>query len=294
MSLPNVLMKALACLVTGSINAFESIVAIARPESACRLRGEIVERLRSNWTRVHHNDVAFDLCTPNWLSLYRARHFSAKEPDTLAWIDSFETDDVFWDIGANVGVYSLYAAIRQPGAKVVAFEPIPANLDLLTRNIMRNGLSNRISIAPFPLGANAGVNRFRTDSLEAGAALSAFGVDYNHKGQRHNFEYQYDLFGVSLDMILLHFNSTPPNHLKIDVDGIEHLILIGGKQLLTEKNLRSILIETDSDHIEQKQSIHTLLTEAGFTLRSEYFKSAIPENSKHVHMNEVWVRRATD
>ena len=46
---------------------------------------------------------------PNWITLYRAESFSEKEPETLAWIDNFDRDSVFWDIGANVGLYSIAA-----------------------------------------------------------------------------------------------------------------------------------------------------------------------------------------
>src|SRR6516225_6500482 len=45
------------------------------------------------------------------LALWRARTLLAKEPETIEWIDSFRAGDVFWDVGANVGLYSLYAAV---------------------------------------------------------------------------------------------------------------------------------------------------------------------------------------
>lgn len=47
---------------------------------------------------------------PGTLPIYRAQTLLTKEPDTIEWIDTFQKDDVLWDIGANVGVYSLYAA----------------------------------------------------------------------------------------------------------------------------------------------------------------------------------------
>src|SRR5215510_9943048 len=56
----------------------------------------------------------------------RAKSVLTKEPDTIRWIDSFDRSDVFWDVGANVGVFSLYAA-RSRGVRVLAFEPSADN-----------------------------------------------------------------------------------------------------------------------------------------------------------------------
>ena len=44
---------------------------------------------------------------PGRIPLFRAETFKTKEPETIEWIDSFKKNSVFWDIGANVGIYSL-------------------------------------------------------------------------------------------------------------------------------------------------------------------------------------------
>ena len=59
----------------------------------------------------------------------RAMSALTKQPATIEWIDSFSPGSVFWDVGANVGVYALYAA-RRGDAKVVAFEPAAVNFFL--------------------------------------------------------------------------------------------------------------------------------------------------------------------
>ena len=96
---------------------------------------------------VRHNNYRFSLATPNYLCHFRASTFSSKEPETLAWIDSFHEDSVFWDIGANIGLYSLYAA-RHKNCRVIAFEPSFFNLEILVRNINLNNLSPLISVVP--------------------------------------------------------------------------------------------------------------------------------------------------
>ncbi len=57
---------------------------------------------------------------PNDLTRWRVQTFFEKEPETLEWIDGFSANDVFWDVGANMGLYTLYAASK--GTQVLAFE----------------------------------------------------------------------------------------------------------------------------------------------------------------------------
>jgi len=65
---------------------------------------------------------------------YRYTTWDTKEPETIAWIDSFNPHDVFFDVGANVGVYSLYAASRYPWMEIAAFEPMGITFDSLQHN----------------------------------------------------------------------------------------------------------------------------------------------------------------
>ena len=77
-------------------------------------------------------------------SATRAMSVLRKQPATIEWIESFRPDSVFWDVGANVGVYSLYAALRGD-TRVVAFEPAAVNFFLLAANCEANRLVPRRS-----------------------------------------------------------------------------------------------------------------------------------------------------
>ena len=77
------------------------------------------------------------------MPVWRARTSLTKEPETLEWINTFEDADVLWDIGANVGVYSLYAALRR--LTVLAFEPSSANSYVRSRNVEINKMDDRVS-----------------------------------------------------------------------------------------------------------------------------------------------------
>ena len=91
--------------------------------------------------------------SPNQTIEWRIKSFFTKEPETLEWIDSFDNSDKFvlWDIGANIGLYSIYAALKHSNCKIVSFEPSTSNLRTLSRNISINNLENKIKIFTNPL-----------------------------------------------------------------------------------------------------------------------------------------------
>ena len=87
--------------------------------------------------------------TPNNLVEWRVRTLLSKEPDTIKWINVFDKNKkiIFWDIGANIGLFSIYSAQKHEGnIKVIAFEPSSSNLRVLTRNISINNFSDKIFI----------------------------------------------------------------------------------------------------------------------------------------------------
>src|ERR1700686_1471954 len=67
-----------------------------------------------------HGPLVFVTTHPQ--ALQYPRDLAPREPETLDWIDGFETPCIYWDVGANVGAYALYAALR-PEVSVLAFEP---------------------------------------------------------------------------------------------------------------------------------------------------------------------------
>ena len=73
---------------------------------------------------------------------WRVNTYFSKEPETLKWIDSFQEKEnlIFWDIGANIGLYSIYNSLKYPKSTTIAFEPSSSNLRVLTRNISINNL----------------------------------------------------------------------------------------------------------------------------------------------------------
>src|ERR1044071_5509253 len=90
-----------------------------------------------------HAGSMMTFITPSRLTRERVDSIYVKEPCTLEWIDSFAPGDVLVDVGANVGMYTIWAAATRK-ASVFAFEPEAQNYALLNRNILANNLQDRV------------------------------------------------------------------------------------------------------------------------------------------------------
>jgi FkbM family methyltransferase len=166
-------------------------------------------------------------------------------------MDSIARGSVMWDVGANVGLYSCYAA-RARGCRVFAFEPSVFNLEALARNIFLNGLSDQITVVPLPLTDVLAVSNLSLTSTEWGAAMSTFGQPFGHDGEPIRKVFEFSTIGLSMvdaiDLLKIAF----PDYIKIDVDGIEHLILKGGVPVL--QRARSVLVEINDRFAFQADS----------------------------------------
>lgn len=272
--------------------ALDRFVGRMRPDFTGRVRGEAVEKLMSFKEVARHRDIRLEIAAPNALTAYRARSLSEKEPETLEWIDSFDDPQVLWDIGANVGMYSLYAAKRFPQLQVYAFEPSVLNLEMLARNIDANGLTERITIVPSPLFSRSGRDVFRLQGLQRGGAHSAFSVDYGQDNKPLEIDLAYSTIGFSIDDLTKNLGIPVPDHVKLDVDGVEHLILGGGAESLTNPKVQSVLVELNEEFDDQKRTAAKLLQNYGFKLiakkRAEMFEGTNSESP----WNNIWARPA--
>ncbi|EKP23939.1 methyltransferase FkbM domain protein [Leptospira interrogans str. HAI1594] len=83
------------------------------------------------------------------------------------------------------------------------------------------------------------------------------------------------------------FNLPKPDYIKMDVDGIEHIILKGGKNVL--KNVKEILVEINEDFTEQLDNSRSILERAGFVLKNKVTvsNSGTFQNT----YNQIWIRK---
>jgi FkbM family methyltransferase len=276
-------------------NLFEKILPVNIARSG---RDILIDKIDSEYRVidvqiVSGSKVQMKIFTPNKMCLYRHNTFFVKEPEMLEWINEYGGDGAFYDIGANIGLYSIYYAKLMKGS-VYSFEPSVFNLKQLAKNVDGNGLSDKIHIISNPLSDQVGFAKFINSNTSEGGAFSTFGVEYGFDGTRIETMYEYSLLGMSLDKMLdMGMLLEIPSMIKIDVDGIEHLILSGGEKLLRNELLKSIYIEVNENFVEQYDEINRCLTSAGFTLkekrRSEYLSKSAAKDFQKMS-NQIWVR----
>lgn len=240
-------------------------------------------------SEITHRGIKFFFVTPNSLCRWRIKNFSSNEPETLEWIDAVPHGSVLWDIGANIGLYSVYAA-QKGDVKVYAFEPSVFNLELLARNIFLNKLSDKVCIVPLALNSQLSINQMRMTSTEWGGALSTFGEKFSWDGKTIKEMFSYQIIGLSMEDMVLKLKIPVPDYIKIDVDGLEHFILKGGSSVLN--TIKGILIEVNDDFIDQAEQCKTLLTNAGLKLKEKRHSDEIDNSESEFQnvYNQIWVR----
>jgi len=182
---------------------------------------------------------------------YRWETFWTKEPETLAWIESFNPDDVFYDIGANVGIYSLYAAALFPEMKIYAFEPMESNYETLHRLRKFNEFGN-ITPMRYAIGNKRGKCRLFVPDWKSGATGAQMGETGDCEVMCETVDGIASLWPL-------------PTHIKIDIDGQELAVIRGMKKTLP--TIKSILIEISE---ATSWPIISTLHDAGFTTTNRF------------------------
>lgn len=219
---------------------------------------EEYERIRFVGSVPHDfGEVLFE--TPNRACAWRVQSFFEKEPDTIAWIAGFVPGAVYVDIGANIGLYAIWAA-RTAGARVWAFEPEAQNFALLNRNILLNKVN--VAAFPFALSDQMRVAPIFLSGTEVGGSCHNFGAakDYNENPMRA--VYKQGSIALPLDDLVEGGLLPQPDHIKIDVDGIEPAVVMGA--LRTIKGCKSVLVEINSNLASHREAV-SWITELGFT-----------------------------
>jgi FkbM family methyltransferase len=203
----------------------------------------------------------------NDLTRWRVQTFFEKEPETLEWIDSFEKNDIFWDIGANMGLYTVYAASR--GARVLAFEPSGANFYVLNMSILKNNFSDVATAYCIAFNDQERLGNLLMKNFEFGGALSSFDSTVGFDGKNFIPHVKQGMIGYSIDRYISLFKPSFPNHIKIDVDGIEDKIVAGAPLTLADRRLKSLSIELDANRPKYTQAVISNIEQAGLRFESK-------------------------
>ena len=137
---------------------------------------------------------------------------------------------VIYDIGANVGYLTvLFAKLTGREGKVYAFEPLPANIERLTKNVEVNGISEQVIICPYAIGDRRDEVVFYVgNSDDTGKVESVVSVKEKENNEKITVEM------ISLDEFVEQGNDCYPQLIKIDIEGAEILAIKKMKTILQE------------------------------------------------------------
>jgi len=227
-----------------------------RLNKATRFYCSFLEKIEPIFTVENHGIKYFILC-PNEIVRWRAETYFTKEPETIEWIDTFKAGDVLFDIGANIGLYSIYAAKK--GINVIAFEPESQNFALLNKNFSLNKCYDKVMCLNAALSDDNLIDYLYMPLFQAGGAINCFGSPLDEQGKSFNPVFKQGVVSYTLDSFLLH-SKVFPTHIKIDVDGIEPKVINGSDKTLKDLRLKSMLIELNDElpgHMEAIKKIQS-------------------------------------
>ena len=281
-----IMMKKLSYILFNILLIFEKIIRFLINRSFIVHFSEFLQEVSNK--KININQKTITLYAPNQLINWRIETLYTKEPETIEWINSFskKKNIIFWDIGANIGLYSIYNSIKNKGSLTIAFEPSSSNLKILSRNISLNNLNHKIKIFSLPLtDRKSGFMTMKETLFQEGGSMNTFGEKFNYEGKKLNSQMNYDLFGVSIKYLLDNKLLEIPDYIKIDVDGIEHLILSGAGKYLRNKKIKSLSVEINENFKTQYERVIKIMKQQNFKIRHKKNNISSFNNSNKNFLN---------
>ena len=163
--------------------------------------------------------------------------------------DAVKLGQVVYDVGANVGFYTLLASrLVGPTGKVVAFEPLPRNLAFLRRHVEMNDRHGNVTVVAAAVSDRAGTARFDPGPMPEMGRLSSAGT--------------VEVRTVALDQWIAEQGAPAPGFIKIDVEGAEASVLRGARALLTGVR-PDVLVATHGD--AEHEDCRGILQDLGYS-----------------------------
>lgn len=179
-------------------------------------------------------------------------------------LSEVESGDTFYDIGANIGIYSAFFKLAANEGEAIAFEPHPDNQQSIKENSFLNSVEIRIigvalsdkddQLLLQQIGEEAGAGEHQLTEKKTGEGIE---VDV-----------------VPLDRSIIKENIDPPNIVKIDVEGAEQKVIAGAKETFSAENCRVIYCEIHSEKLSDfdssERELKRLLSDYGYTITETY------------------------
>ena len=218
----------------------------------------------------------------------RARQGYKREPITVDWIlGMIEQDDIVFDVGANVGTYSLLIGktMVSGAGQVFAFEPEASNFLSLNENIKLNRLGNKVVAYPIAFSDSSRPSHLFLSSNIRGSACHSIDAPES-EGKKYLSQHTQGIYVLSVDDLCQENDIPVPNHIKIDVDGAELGIIYGMMRVLGNQALKTIMIEITEEN--GGPMVEEIILENGF-------KEAQRQQWKNKKMSNVlYVRARSD
>jgi len=214
---------------------------------------------------------------------YRYDSFEFKEPETIVWLESFSDGQTLFDVGANIGIYALYMGCLYLNSKIYAFEPHKANFIRLVENAALNEYTNIYTYMLAISNVKTKEAFYMPDDKE-GSTGGQIGQSIDEYGNHFKVVSKRMAFTISLDEFCA-LHKLQPDHIKIDIDGLEHKVVEGMQNILKENYLKSVLIEVNGE--DNRRYITQTFFDAGFSTDNIFNKL---ENHSRVRRHEEMIR----
>lgn len=234
----------------------DNTIKVLQLNKATRFCCSFLEKIEPIFV-AENQGIKYFLSCPNDLVRWRAETYFTKEPETIEWINTFKAGDVLFDIGANIGLYSIYAAKK--GVDVIAFEPESQNFALLNKNVYLNKCYDKVMCLNVALSDKNSCDYLYLAQFQTGGAINCISSPLDEQGKSFSPVFKQGVMSYTLDSFLLNTKFFP-THIKIDVDGIEPKIINGADKTLKDLRLKSLLIELNDglpEHAEMIKKIQS-------------------------------------
>ena len=204
----------------------------------------------------------------------------------------YDPDDVVWDVGANIGLYSRWLISQLNARRVIAFEPMSQNVPELEHNLKLGGVEDRVTVVRWALSDSDGEVDFQIDDMQS-ASGSLDSVRHGAASQGRAAlrlpPKTEKVVSRCIDSILEADELPAPDVLKVDVEGAEALVLRGGDRFFTAKSPR-VLMEMHG--VEMAKECLQFLLDRGYSVAG-----CVPrawDENHHLKLNLGAVRRIQD
>lgn len=223
----------------------EGLIPLAQKESKY-VRDRLHFKFKNEYT-LSVNNIEASFSAPNYTVVQRNKQrFGFEQNIIIDLLQELEEDDVFYDVGANTGLYSLFSAKKC--SKVVAFEPYPPNTKLFRKDISRNGLSN-VELYEIALSDSNGEITF-SQPVEEDIGYGSSSI------VNKETENSIEVPTMTGDNLISKNGLSPPTIIKIDVEGSEPLVIDGLEESLSKPNCKLIYCEVHLTDVEHRPSIY--------------------------------------